>query len=219
MGATPEAKVQIMEETPGDETGGHFSSETIVFNADENQVTAFDFVPKLPIALLAAHLDCKKTNDGDELRFEVGPSTIVGVLDQTVAASGTAIPLSTAVSGLFVSGAIWPGMELELNDGTNVDNVGLITAFDEVAGNITVDIPTSFEFAPGTYLQVTTSMSSPIIGDGWMEISQGPSKVLSVGLSKIGATRIEAGTTVRVLYKNNHATDSARPRIHLEYLY
>jgi len=219
MPAVPEAKVQIIEETPGKETQGHYGSETIVFNAPAATVTNSDVTLSLPIALLAAHLDCKQTNDGDQIKLEINPEQVVGTLDQSVSSALTVIPVPQSVIDLFIAKTLWLGIDMFLDDGTNKDALGTVLAYDDIANTVTVTTATTNSFLAGDYIKVTVTINPTIIGNGWVEITYGESKVISIGESKIGSTRIDAGSIIRVKYDNNHGSIQARPRILVEYLY
>jgi hypothetical protein len=219
MPVVPKSVVEIQEESVEATTSGTYGTEVIAFDAPANTQTDFDVTLPIPISLLEAKLDAKGVNDGDCIGFDVAPETTVGVLDAAVAAAATVITVPQSVVDLFDAGTLWLGQHLILDGGGNKDDCGVVTAYDVGAKTLTVKVGTTNAFAVGHAIKITTSMSPAVLNSGWVEVSSGDSKVYVFGESKIGGSFIQAGKVIRIRYKNSHATQQARVRVNLEYLY
>jgi hypothetical protein len=214
--------VVIQEESEATRTGGHYGAESINFEAPgpSGTITTHDVTLTIPISMLTASIDAKNKNDGDEIGLDVAPETIVGTLGTDASASSTTIDLPQSVMNLFMSGTLFIGQSLILDDGTSKDNCGMITSVDQAAKTIDVVTGTTNAFlaATPTYIKITTSMSPAVLTTGWVELASGDNKLYLFGDSKIGGSHIGEGKVIRVRYKNNNGTE-AHVSVILEYLY
>ncbi len=66
---------------------------------------------------------------------------------------------------------------------------------------------------------MTGSMTPSVLGAGKVIIHASDHAMYHWGLDKIGGSRVDAGKTIRITYKNTHATNNVSPRITFGYLY
>jgi len=233
MPVIPETFTKILEEDSGHETGGHYGAETIAFNvavndADGGFVADADYIAQkfhehvlpIPIGMLSARVSCKGLNDGDLIAVDINPDTPLGAITADMAADIDVLPAPAAMIALLEAGTIYVGLRVGLDDGTNIDDLGCIKGWDPVAGTVVTSKKTvnAFVAATPSVVKVTGSMSPSIINGGWYEVI-GADIVEHFGESKIGASSIAAGSTVRVRYKMAAGGVACRPRVTLEYLY
>ena len=207
-----ESVISIREEPEGEpRTGGHFAEISLALTTQTpNTVADYEFSSPIPFAMLSAHLLCKDVTDGDRIGFDVDPNSVVGVLGAAVAIGVKTIPVPQSVIDLF-SGDVplmWVGQILHLSDGVTTDDLGLIQSYDAAAKTITASIDTVTAFSIGDPIQVTTSMTPPLMdttkAQGWLDLDSGDSEV-AFGVSKIGASHIPANTTIRIRYDDKGA--------------
>lgn len=209
--------VKVQEEESTATTSGHYGSETISFTAAANGITTENVVLPIPISLLEASIDAKAKNDGDEVGFDVNPETIVGVLGAIIGSGQTLLDMPQNVMDLFAVGTLFLGQQLILDDGVNKDNCSIVTAVDQFTNRITVQTATTNTFLVGSMIKITTAMSPPILGSGWVKITTGDNKVYRFGESKIGGSFMTAGTVISIKYKNTGPQVDVQ--VILEYLY
>ena len=134
--------------------------------------------------------------------------TTTGTITSDVTASDTVINVSqTVIDNVNI------GYKIQLDDSTNTDDLGIVTAIDTDNKTITVDTAATqgFSAATPTYVKQTVCMVSDYeIGPAWEWV---------IGESKIGGSHLPANTTVEVKYTNNSAITAKKLVAKIEYLY
>lgn len=198
--------VELLEEEI--KTGGHFQIKTVNFTAPATAVHSVDVSWPHPIGVLSVALYCKQANAGDKVTVVVAPDTIIGAIGANVAVSDTTFVVgSTVLQNLHV------GYLVNLFDGVNSEDCGVMVSKDLSNSTITVSQGSTqaFSAASPTYVRMGVCM---------MDHHELPAldTVLKFGESKVGASHIPAGTTVRVLYDNQTAEQQDLVAC-VEYLY
>lgn len=190
-------------------TGGHFQSHGYKDNipATSGWYDMPDITWPYPITLLAAEAKAMSANDGDHIEFVVGPDVTVGSISSDVTASDTVINVSQSVLDNVAVGKF-----ICLDDGTNVDDCGRVTAVDKTAGTITVETATANGFAAATptLVKMTTKMA--------VNIELSSDHRIALGESKIGGSYVPANTVLRMRYYNQNGSAKSF-KFYLEYLY
>lgn len=216
--ATHFKEIKIKEEKEGLETGGHFGAETAAFTATASTTTHHDVTPNIDISLLSAQIHVKGLSNGDKIGICIAPETTVGTLPGSVSATDKVITVPQSVIDLFVAGTLFVGQKLHLNDGTNNDDCGTITAYDDGANTITCKDGATNAFVSGDDINITTCMTPNVLGSGHIEILGADHVMYHFGEDKIGGSRVDAGKVIRVSYTE---TTGATPKVipHFSYLY
>jgi hypothetical protein len=187
-------------------TGGNFKTETIIMNISASSTFEADYTWPYPISLLVLFSTITSTHEGDNLEITVAPNTTVGLLTSNVSANDTTISVSqTVIDNLYI------GYKLKLDDGSNVDDLGYVTAINKVTNQVTVNTPAVHSFDSSN-----TAVKMTIYYVENFEI--GAPANITIGKSKIGASYIPAGTIIHAKYTNNN-TDTKKFIARLEYLY
>jgi hypothetical protein len=215
MPVTSTNQVLIVEEDEASQTGGHYATESIAFDAAADTITTKDVTLPIPISFLSACLDPKGLNDGDEIGIDVSPETQVGALAEGVAAGAKTIPLPQSVMDLFENGTLWIGQHLTVG----TDDCGVVKSVDQENNEVETTIGTTSAWSATDPVKVTTSMTPTILNSGWVEVKAGEGKVYDCGKDKIGGSYIPAGKKLRVRYRNNHASNGVRVVLLASYLY
>lgn len=197
-------KVIVSEEdTP---TGEHYKSVSYKISAPVG-VSNHDYTFPYPVSALAISFNTISDNIDDELEVIVGPDITVGSITADVNASDTVITVSSSVIDY-----IELGFYVQIDDGTNIDDLGVVTSIDKNNLTITVETAATQSFAASTPTYV--KMSVKVIDN----FIFGPSGRYVLGDSKIGGSYVPTNTVVRVKYINNGgSTTDFYPVI--EYLY
>ena len=207
----PPNKVEIREETPGRETGGHFGSVTLSFNAPPG-ISQQTFIPKIPVALLQIGLLTKECNPKDRIRVYTRSNYNIGKPSAAVSAGDTVIYMDTSK---FDTGEAFIGLMLKIQEGPTENDLGII--LERYNDRIVVDKPPSVGFTTAANLLSTISFTPPVFGYGWVETGNAAIELVS-GASKIGASRIEAGQDITIEYDNTGTVDHD-VRLRIEFLY
>lgn len=134
------------------------------------------------------------TNKGDDFSIYANEDTVLGLITADAAIGATVI---NAPMALILYGFV--GYHLKLSDGTNTDDLGMITAIDKVNNTVTVHIPTVHAFlSTNTLVKMTVKVLDSI-------------RIGGAGLHKfcediIGGTTVPKGTVVNLYYTNNATT-------------
>jgi len=212
------AVVTLREEEPGAETGGHFSAFTLPFDAAPGVITSTTFISPIPISTLQTSMQTTLVSAGDRVKLEVGPDSPIGGLESIVAAGATVLPMSVAMQMLASVGKIFKGMCIAFDDGTNRDELGLISSIDLNTNMITVTKATTRSWPIATLFLATVVMTlNPFTEVHWIELDNGAVDQ-TVGNSKFGASPLPAGTAIRISYDNKSASVvRVRPRFDILY--
>lgn len=201
-------EIAIKEEDQ--KTGGHYQARTVGENIPAS-AGWHDFAPVSwphPVSLLSAETYCRADVDKDEIKVQIAPDSITGTITADVAASDTVISVSqTVIDNIRV------GAGIKLDDGTSVNDLGRVLAFDPVAMTLAMETGASNAFAASTptCVKMTVSMTLAV------ELTAGHRMVF--GESKIGASYLPANTPIQIRYNNKDGAPNKRFVVHFEYMY
>lgn len=184
-----DTQVIIKEEsTP---TGGHFKAKGYKMTCPVGS-SNYDYSYPHPISALSITLPTTSDHTDDQIEVQVGPDTTIGTITADVSASDTVITVSQSVID-----NIDKGFYVTLDDGTNTDDLGLVTSIDYNLLTITVQTAATKAFASATptYVKITVK----VIDD----FTIGPAQRYELGKDKIGGSYVPTNTIVRVKYTNN----------------
>ena len=202
--------VQIEEESVA--TGGHFSTETVAFDATASTTTTHNHSWPMKVSVMSVSINpvisdtAADSQEGDTFEISIAPDTTVGSLTVDAESGATVLDVQQSVVD-----NIKVGYWVTVTDGTNTDDCGRVLAVDTSAKTITVETATTVAFAAATptYIKQTVKMVPSF------EIGTGR---ITMGDDKIGCSSIPANTTARIKYTNNTANQK-RARFNVEYLY
>ncbi len=105
------------------------------------------------------------------------------------------------------------GFNINLTDGTNTDEIGIVVSIDTVNGTITVNgAPQhNYNYTTPTYVQMSIVYMD--------NVKLGPAMNYPIGQSKTGSSYVPAGTIVLSKYVNNSADIDKNLYAYIEYLY
>ncbi len=132
------------------------------------------------------------TNKGDEITIAVNPNTVLGLITANVSAGNTFI---YAPAAMFLYG--WPGFNVYLSNGTNLDDLGEIRSINRVAGTITVQTAAVHNFSSTNTVMMMTYFNMK-------NLKIGPPQMYAFGEDVIGGAAVPVGTVVHFTYKNNY---------------
>lgn len=150
---------------------------------------------KFPINLLSTSFVTTNDHIGDKMDAVVAPNTVIGVIIANVAINDIFIYVSSTVLDY-----IYEGDYVELTDGTNTSNLGVVIDVLKSTNQIKVDIPSTNNFNASTPTYV--KRTSYYCKDFYIGF---PFKY-TAGEDKIGGSYIPANILVRLVYYNNSAT-------------
>lgn len=166
----------------------------------------FDFSFKVAISLFSATFFGQNEHSNDEGEFLIAPDSVLGNIAQDVNSEATQIVVPSSMIPYLAR-----GFYIKLSDGTNTNDLGIITAIDTSTNTITVETATTNSFlASNTQVKRTVKMIP--------HITLNKNMLYQIGLSKIGGSDIAANTTIRFRYKNNDGL-AKNFNFLLEYLY
>lgn len=189
-------------------TGGHYQAQGYVMVIPATSGwQSLDISFPHPVSLMAAEWNNDSGFATDEVELQVAPDTTTGAITQAVAVNDTVINVASTVTANAQIGYF-----VKLDDGTNSDDLGCITAIDATAGTITVSTAAANAFAVATpsLIKQTIKMVPAMELDGYGRVV--------LGEAKIGGSYLPANTTLRARYNNVTAT-AKRFRFVMEYLY
>lgn len=206
---TPEV-VRILEESLDStkRTGGHYRAEGLSFNISASaNIKTKNFTFPIPISILSFEYVPESTMEGDKISTLIAPNTVIGTITSDVAINDTVINVSQTVRDNLEL-----GYHVRLDDGTNNEELGQVTAIDNGAGTITVETPSPVAYAAATPTEVksTIYMMQDVILTGEVR--------MEVGATKIGGSYLPANTVIRFRYNNLSGGAKTFSGI-LEYLY
>jgi hypothetical protein len=199
---------KIQEES--EETQGNYGTESVqidipagsVGDVHIEEVPAWDF----DINVMSFSYKSEETHSGDYMNAFVAKDTDIGPLIADVSA-GTITFSAVAATIAYMQ----KGYFLKLDDGTNTDDLGVITDVDTVNNTVTTKSATTNAFlaATPTKFLISRKMMHRIIGGPWN---------YSIGKDKIGSSFLQAGMVVTIEYTNN-STDAKTLIVDVNYLY
>lgn len=200
------ASINIIEDTKP--IAGHLRVETIKISILPWETKIVDKNWVIDIAPLSVQLLTTHVHTGDTLQVDVSPGKIIGVATQDIAATDTVINVSPTVMQHASIG--FPSC---ITDGVTTNEAGMITDIDRVNNTITVEtaLTDSFLASSPTYVSISARFLGP------HEFSNTVSD-LTFGATKLGASHVPKGETVRVTYVNN-SPNYKDLYILIEYLY
>lgn len=200
------ANVKIIEESRP--VGGNLRVETIKISILPWETKIVDRNWAIDIAPLSVQLLTTPIHTGDTLQVDVSPDKNIGVITQDIAATDTVINVSPTVMQHARIG--FPSC---ITDGVSTNETGMITDIDRVNNTITLEtaVTDSFLASSPTYVTISARFLGP------HEFSNTESD-LTFGATKIGASLVPKGETVRVTYINN-SPNYKDLYILIEYLY
>ncbi|RLI86341.1 MAG: hypothetical protein DRP01_04430 [Archaeoglobales archaeon] len=193
---------------------GHYAVHGWEFSIGPDTTDTLDIVFPFVIDLLEAHVVSDPDGTGDEVDVVVAPDTIVCALGADANAGDKIITVSD-VSYLKLGYLFRVGSEAE--------HYPYIIAIDELTNQVTLGYATwpgrsaysglsqGYSASTPTYC----AMTIPMITDFF--IVGGES--IDLGRSILNTSDLPADTTLRIRYKNNHASNTHKLRFVLEYLY
>jgi hypothetical protein len=185
----------VVYEYGHDDTGGHFGSRTHSFSiasCTPGESANHDFSYPIPVALFAAQLIGNSDIGGDEVEFQINPGYDVGDISVDADSGSTYVVVSDDIFDV-----IEVGYYLELDDGTNQNDVGMVTSKDADTNTIHFETATTNDFAAATPTEI--KMTVKMIPT----IELPSASRYEVGKSKIGGNLVAANTTMRIVYTNN----------------
>lgn len=202
-------EVRILEEEPGQRTGGHYLGlglkHEVPAGVDTQSSTTYSY--PIPIGLIDFEYVVESNMQGDELCILVAPDTTIGAITADVTAGDTVINVSPTVTANTKI-----GYKLDLDDGTNVDELGIVTAINVVGGTVTMETAAvnNFLAATPTYVKQSIFLAKDVRLNG--------SAPMDMGSAKIGASYLPANTPWKIIYHNKEGSAKTFSGI-LEILY
>lgn len=184
--------VKVQEENPDLPTGGAFLATGLEHIVPSGAgVTTSNFSYTYPLAILSLEFTPTAAMEGDRITVKIAPETIIGAITADVSASDSTYTVQQSVIDNIRIGYL-----VHLDDGTNKDEVGKVTAIDTAGLTITVDgsATNAFAAATPTYVKISRCLLENL-----RLVGTAP---CSLGASKIGASYLPAGTVMRFEYEN-----------------
>lgn len=176
---------------------GYFKVESIIVNVPAMSPSGeyiHDMTWDYDIILWNADIMPVADMIDDQLNVIAGPETTVGTLTASASVNDTIL---TVTAGIVSNPAITRGVNVVIDDGVNKHDGGVITNIDVDNSQITIQTPLAYAYAIGTLVKVSVF----VIEDMLINYS---GQLVSIGKKGFQGKPIAAGTTLRVLYKNNN---------------
>lgn len=196
-----ENKTQVKE---FEKTNGAFKTVGKTFTATKNTITTHDLSFPYDVEVLAGGILFAGLNPGDNVSMVVAPDTVVGTITASEAVGQTDISVSATVTANMK-----PGRYVKFASHTTEYSV---TDVDAAAGTISISPTLADALSANDLVKMSVKMVDCLHVDDIQFCCE-------FGQSKIGASYIAAGTTIRVVYDNQSATDDATVRFYFEVLY
>lgn len=206
--AEPPTEVRILEEDPARRTGGNYMALGLKHEVPAgNGTSSTTFSYPIPIGLIDFEYVVDANMEDDEMCIMVAPETVTGALTADVTAGDTVINVSPTVTA-----NVKVGYKIHLDDGTNKDDLGIVTAISLGGGTITVETAAvnNFLAATPTYVKQSVYLAKDVRLNGTVAIE--------MGAAKIGASYLPANTPWSIEYHNNEGSAKTFSGI-LEILY
>jgi hypothetical protein len=173
-------------------TGGNFWIKDIVFSNIAPQSTqTVDYTFDVLCNVYCYDFFVNDTNAGDYITIIVRPNTIVGLIGANMNIGDTTM---IGPSGLLTYG--YPGYELTVTDGTNIDVLGRILSIDADTGVVTFTNASTHTYSStNTEVILNYYIMKNYTISGYGQVRYGD--------NILTAAVVPAGTTVRYIYQNN----------------
>lgn len=133
---------------------------------------------------------------GDVFNVIAGPNTTIGATTAPLSIGATILNVSPTI---FTSGYITKGTEIFITDGTNTQDLGMVTAMDSVGLTITIQNALTFNFAAGSLIQFSTYIiKNQYIGTA--------GRTYLYGRKGFAARALPANVVMEFVYVNNTGT-------------
>lgn len=189
-----EQEVVVQEENVT--TGDHYQGQSFELEVPaETGIHSLDVSFPFPVSIAASEFSPQASMEGDIVDFCVAPDTVIGAITADVAATNVWITVQQSV---IDNTSI--GYYIELNDGTNSDDLGRVVEIDTVNLKIKVETAATQTFlaATPTYVKQTVKMIPHIyLQDGGR---------VRLGQCMIRSSYIPTGTVLRTCYDNISGT-------------
>jgi hypothetical protein len=197
--------VKIKEESIP--TGEHFACETVTVEIEPKNSASKEVSWPIPIVIYNMTFTTTDDHIGDTFNVDVSPNTVIGAITASSKAGDTIISVTdTVLENIKI------GYQINLTDGKNLDNLGIIVSIDIINKTITVSSPTIHDFSPlePTYVIMTVNLIK--------NYEIGPSGYKIINRSKIGGTYVPPGTIMELSY-NNGGSIPKKIVFQIEYTY
>jgi hypothetical protein len=131
-----------------EQTKGYFLVETKTFDVPaDTPVSKFTFSYKFPVAVYRATIITGSEHNGDSLSIVISPDTPIGVLTTDIEKEQKTFGVSSTV----IQNAV-VGFYMAITDGTNYDDLGVLTFIDYDKNEITVENAPTTKYVAGDYI-------------------------------------------------------------------
>ena len=177
-------------------------------NAAPGETVTVDFTFPINMSLYLFDYITSSDNILDEISILANPDTVLGLIVSDIEIGDTTF---VAPPALIAYAAL--GFYLTIFDGTNSNDIGIITNIDPLTSIVTVDVPTTYAFsASNTLVSMTLKVMDKLV--------IGQQGIHTYGEKIIGGAAIPKGTLTRYLYKNNAVSGPSKSLyLHLTCLY
>lgn len=186
-------------------TGGEYRAEAYTLSIGANATQTTDLSWPFDISVSTVSFNTTTQNTGDILNSFVAPNTTIGSITSAVSIGDTTINVNSSVFTYLKKGFL-----VTLADQTNTSTLGQVIDINSTTGTISCELPSTFAFNAGSYLQFTEN--------NIRNFMIGPPGNTSLTAKGSTASSIPAKTIVRVQYKNNSA-EAKLFNFYFEYFY
>ncbi len=187
----------------------HTTKKLTISSGTVGDVTSHDFTWPMDILIWKVEFNADTANEGDQFDVIINPANNSGALTANAVINDTVLNVPAA---LVNDENITKGVEITLDDTTNSQNVGRITAIDKVANTITVANALTFNFNSGvTIIYVNVCFVKE------RQIYKADDKI-KIGEKGFKGKLVTANTIIRCNYTNN-STAAKTLYFDLEYYY
>jgi hypothetical protein len=165
----------------------HIEFINVESQTSQDQYFTFD----IPVSMYSFTFVTDDTNRGDDFTIAINPDTTLGLITTNITAGDTTL---SAPPALLMYGTL--GFELKVTDGTNTDELGIITNINKTTGIVTFKNPAVHSFSSvNTVVKMTyyTAKNLRFWAAG----------VTKWGEDVIGGSAPPIGTVAKFTYRNN----------------
>ena len=150
-----------------------------------------DYVFPFPTSLYSFSFSINSTNTNDNFSMIANPDMVMGLLVSNINVGATSLYAPPTLTE-----NVTPGFYLSIADGTNTNDLGLITAIDKNTGLVNFQTPATKSFsATNAMLKTTIKVFN--------NARLGGAGVYKFFDDTIGGSPLMTGTLARFIYKNN----------------
>lgn len=168
---------------------GSFRTQGWCVECVPNITTIHDFVFPYHIGALAIKFKTEEIHRGDNFNLQVAPSSVIGALILPVISGSVVLKITPNSFDYLQKGYI-----CSVIDNTHTNNLGDIIDLDYLNSTVTVSNAFTNNFNAGSFVRITVNS----VRNYYIET---PGDHI-IGDSKIGASIIPKGSTIRLLYTN-----------------